>query len=189
MIGGTDRLDADDVATLARLQTQLLPTSLVSRLGEAYARSFFRYVAGSDRELLLVERDAEKRIIAGCVVSLEIGSLQRRLLLSTRLLPALALRPIVLLSALGGGSGPPGSVELVLLFTDPAARGSGAGARLVASCDDELTKRGITRYQVRTFADPSDPAFRFYIRRGFRQAGEFSVHGRRFALMNRDLSA
>lgn len=189
MMAGGDSLDRDDVATLARLQTQLLPTSLVSRLGAHYARSFFRYVARSSRELVLVERDAGGRVAAGCVASLEIGSLQRRLVLSTWLLPALALHPMILVSALGGSSEPSGAVELVLLFTSQAARGTGAGSRLVARCESELARRGIRHYQVRTFADPNDPAYRFYIRRGFRQAGEFTAHGRRFALMNRDLSA
>lgn len=189
MLIGPERVSGEDLAELARLQVEVLPTSMVSRLGAGYARAFYRFVTRSEHELLLVARNNTGRIVGGCVVSLDISSFQRRLALSTPLVPAVLVRPAVLLSALGGNLVPPSEVELVLLFTNPSAQGTGVGSSLMSRCEHELARRGVTSYFVRTFADASDPAQHFYRARGFRQTGEFTAHGRRFALLQRTLNA
>jgi GNAT superfamily N-acetyltransferase len=185
-----DAISQNDIARLAELQLSLLPSSMVSRFGAAYARAFYRYALRSPLECLSVERDASGRIIAGCVLSFDIGSLSKRLALGTPLIFAAMLRPWLLLSALGGEGGPPaGEAELVLLFTDPAAQGKGAGRRLVERCDALARERSLSVYVVRTLADPVNPAYRFYIARGFTPAGEFSAHGQNFVLMRRQVEA
>ena len=185
-----DAIGEADIARLAELQRALLPGSMVSRFGAAYARAFYRFAVRSPLECVTVERDASGRVIAGCVVSFDIASLSKRLALRTPLLLAAMLRPWVLLSAFGGG-GPSGAgeTELVLLFTDPAAQGTGAGRRLVERCDALARRRGLASYVVRTLSDPASPAYRFYLARGFAPVGEFKSYGQMFALMRRSLSA
>jgi ribosomal protein S18 acetylase RimI-like enzyme len=185
-----DAFAPEDIARLAQLQLSLLPSSMVSRFGHAYARAFFRFTVRSPLECLTVERDASGRVIAGCVLSFDIGSLSQRLAIRTPLLFAAMLRPWVLLSAFGGdGASGAGETELVLLFTDPASQGTGAGRRLVERCDALARARGLSSYVVRTLADPANPAYRFYIARGFEPVGEFKAYGQLFALMRRALSA
>lgn len=191
MLSGSEKLSGKDSERLAALHTAILPASLVSRLGLSYARAFYRYVAVSPHEVLTTERGGDGRIMAGCVVSHAMGSFKRRLLWSTPLLPAAVLRLPVIIRALGSG-GPvqePQEIELLMLFTDPNARGQGAATRLVQRAETDLIRRGIGKYVVRTFDDPGDPAYKFYIARGFEHIDSFSSHGSRFALMRRTLAA
>lgn len=185
-----DTITETDIARLAELQRALLPTSMVSRFGAAYARAFYRFAQRSPLECLMVERDANGRVIAGCVMSFDVASLSQRLATRTPLLFAAMLRPWMLLSAFDGdGASKVGESELVLLFTDPPAQGTGAGRRLVERCDTLVRRREFASYLVRTLANPANPAYRFYIARGFEPVGEFQVHGQKFALMRRKFTA
>jgi GNAT superfamily N-acetyltransferase len=183
-------LHPEDVRRLADLQAEILPSSLVSRLGRAYVRAFYRYVIRSREELLLTERGEDGRIAASCVVTLNVRSLERRLMLSTPLVPSALIRLPWLLDALLGGGQPviaPGP-ELILLFTDPNERRRGYAGQLVARAESALKQLGYDVYLVRTFDDQSDPAFRFYKARGFETIGSFRTRGHGFALMRRSLS-
>jgi GNAT superfamily N-acetyltransferase len=190
MPSAKDHFTLADFDELARLQTQLLPLSLISRLGYRYARAFYHFAACSPRELLLTERDGAHRIIAGCVVSLDIASLERRLLRSTPLLLAALLRLPWLLDTLRRGHAPKelNGAELVLLFTSPAARQRGSASRLIARAETELKSLGLTSYLVRTFDKPIDPTYRFYLARGFDRIQSFTVRGVHFVLMRKTIS-
>jgi len=185
----SEGLNSNDVSRLADLQAEVLPQSLVSRLGRVYIRAFYRYVIRSSDELLLTERSQDGRIAAGCVVSLDAASLERRLMLSTPLLPFALMRLPFLLDALFGGGQPPvvQGAELILIFTDLAERGRGHAGRLIQRTESELAERGFDTYQVRTFDDPLDPAFLFYKAKGFESVGTFDARGYSYALMRRAL--
>ena len=101
------QLTANDVRRLAQLQLLVLPDSAISRLGQRYVRSFYRYAQRSPLELVLVEREENGDIIAGCVVTTDIASLERRLFLHTSLLVEAAIKPAWLLSVLRGRGGTP----------------------------------------------------------------------------------
>jgi hypothetical protein len=119
------------------MHLEALPQSLVSLVGERYARAFYRYCSGSAHELVLVERDGGA-LAAACLVSLEPDTLSRRLLKRTPLLllSPFALGRLPLTQLLRGAlrpSGPaqPRGPELLLIFTLAEARGQGLGARLL----------------------------------------------------------
>jgi GNAT superfamily N-acetyltransferase len=186
---GQETLSASDIERLAALQVATLPTSLVSRLGRDYAAAFYRFLETSPQERLFVARDGDGLIVAGCVTSLDITTLQRRLLTGTPLLGAFLPRTFKLLPQMlrGGGGASPKGAELVLLFTDPSERGRGHAGVLVAQAEAALRERGVTRYSVRTFDDPTDPALRFYLRKGFARAGSFIANGAAFQLLEKRL--
>jgi GNAT superfamily N-acetyltransferase len=188
----TDRavLNESDFRRLSALQRSLLPTSIISRLGDRYCRSFYRYAASTRFEFVAVELSSDGNVVACCVLSTSIGSLSRRLALHTRLLPALAVRPHVLFDALRPNkASAKGEPELLLLFTDPATQGRGAGTRLVARCDDFLSACGVTSYVVRTIDDPESRAYRFYVSRGFVPEQSVEAHGQHFVVMRRRSAA
>jgi hypothetical protein len=132
-------LDRGDLARIADLHVASIDDSLPGLLGRAYAGRMYRFVARSERELLLVER-VGGRVESACVVSEDPASLQVRLALAT--LPALAAAAGVALlrrtafrswlchrvnEALAGGGAEPGP-EITYIFTNPDLRGRGLGA-------------------------------------------------------------
>jgi putative acetyltransferase len=66
----------------------------------------------------------------------------------------------------------PGYAELKRMYTDPAHRGRGIAARLLALLEAEGRARGWTRFALET--GPLQPeALAFYERQGFRRCGPF----------------
>jgi GNAT superfamily N-acetyltransferase len=181
-------LERDDVQRLAELQRLVLPDSAISMLGSRYTRSFYRYVEWSPLEMVFVERE-DGLIISACVVSMNIGSLGRRLLLHTSLLFEAALRPRWLVSALRARrhAGRLVGAELLLLFTDASHRGRGCATRLVSRAEAEIGDRGFKEYAVRTFDAPDDPALKYYLKRGFKPSGTFAGHANSFRLLKKRL--
>jgi GNAT superfamily N-acetyltransferase len=185
-------VDELEVRELAELHRSCLPDSVVSRLGPGYARSFYRYVTRSPRELVLSERDAEDRVVGGAVLSLDPVTLNRRLLTGTQLVPRMALRGRLLwdlvrdLLAPGSERGDENHLpELLLIFAASSVRGRGIGTGLVARLEAALAERGIAEYRVKTIADPANRALAFYERLGFSRAGEVVAQGRRFQVFRR----
>lgn len=187
MILPPERISRDDIRRLAKLQGAILPRSLISRLGNKYVQAFYRFLVRSKLDLLLLERTAKGEITAACVISLDVQTLERRLALHTPLLLYAAIRPLILLQALKHGGQPKiiTGAELLLLFVASDARRCGYANKLVSQAETELIKRNIGSYQVRTFNNPKDPAFMFYISRGFECVGSFTARGYEFALMRR----
>ena len=185
-----------DVPRLAALHGECLPDSLVWRLGPSYTRAFYRYLARSGRERVLVAR-VGGRVVGACVLSLDPGSLTRRLALRTPLLPAALrglFRPGVARSLLGTGGRAPadgrddpprGLPEVLLIFTAAEARGRGVGSSLLAACERSLADRGLAAYVVRTVDDEANPALAFYARNGFQPCGRSFEHGRWFRVLKK----
>jgi GNAT superfamily N-acetyltransferase len=191
-----DRLSDADLAVLARMHVEALPESLVSRLGERYARSFYRYLARSSEELILLERRAGA-LHAACIVSLAPATLSRRLVYRTSL-PVAALRAWRRLpwrGLLGGGGGggaaevtqPPGP-EILLIFTVPGGRGQGVGARLLARCEALVAARGGGRLLVKTRDDAANRAVQFYERAAFRRVASVNKLGKQLAMFEKTLA-
>ena len=74
-----ERLTNYDISRLALLQTSALPGAMAAQFGIGYARCFYRYVARSVQEVMLVRR-TEGEIVAFCLASFDMHSLQKRLL-------------------------------------------------------------------------------------------------------------
>lgn len=188
-----DSLGARDVARLARMHVEAIPESLISRVGERYARAFYRYVAKSEDELLLVERDG-REIIGGCLVSLAPETLSGRMLRHTPLavLAPLALHRLPLRAMLRGlteprGAPKPPGAEILLIFTDAARRSRGLGARLLARCEALLAARGVDKLLVQTRDDPANRAVQFYDRARFERIAARSKYGKRLILFEKPL--
>lgn len=197
-----DVLGRRDVEQLARAHVEALPESLVSRVGGRYPQAFYRYLAGSADELILIDRVAPGgELRAACVVSLAPATLSRRLLSRTPLVVhallavrRLPLRALLVTSRAGAGSpgeAPPPSPgpEILLLFAVPQSRGQGVGARLLERCEALLVERGFEGLWVKTRDDPGNRAIDFYRREGFAPAGSVSRHGKRLVRFHKPLGS
>jgi len=102
-----DVLQEGDIARLAHMHVAALPESLVSLLGEPYARAFYCHCASASEELLLVERERGE-LSGACLVSLAPETLSRRLWTRTPLLlfAPLAIRRLPLRAMLLGAARP-----------------------------------------------------------------------------------
>jgi ribosomal protein S18 acetylase RimI-like enzyme len=185
-----------DLADLAALHQSCLPDSDVTGFGAAYVRSFYRYLTRSRREIVLVERNNAGRIVAAAVVSLDPHSLNRRLLVGTSLLPHLirhVFRVVKLTLSPANGNVDEAQVprtmpDLLLIYTSPDERGRGRASALIDQAETRLRALKVPEYQVRTVADPSNPALAFYRKRNFVLSGTVSKLGRRFQVFTRKLT-
>ena len=197
MISGVDEIRQPYLARLADMQLQYLPDSLVSMFGRQYAQSFYRYVARSSRELLVVLKDGDL-IAAGCVLSLTPDTLSRRLVFGT---PFVLWAPVgaarIVVRRLSGASDQSGvsaehvasgsragfdlelraSPEVIYIFVDSGSRNRGLGSNLLISCENYLSEHGFDRYIVNTWGDNANPTPRFYLRNGFATCGRSVVRG------------
>jgi probable biosynthetic protein (TIGR04098 family) len=182
-----DPLAPGDIKRLAELQVSLLPGSLVSRLGQRYAEAFYRFAALSKQEFVLVERDDGGKVIAGAVVTLNVSTLEQRLLVQTPLVFAAIPRVFRLRDRIGSPvervsvEGP----ELLQMFTDPAHRGTGAASRLLRRVEEHLRERGASHYFVRTSDDPSSRALKYFKLMGFDTVRNLVFRGERFQLLRK----
>ena len=190
----TDRIGEPDWRRLAALHRHCLPDSAITVLGERYAERFYRYVAGSPCERAFVHRDAAGSIDAACIVSLQPGTLNRRLWRATPLLRSLlgsapARGKRALAHALwpsrraeryedrGGTRRRIRDPEIILLFVAPQMRRQGLGRALLARARAWLGAAGHRRCLVRTLDAPHDRAADFYRAAGFRWRGRSRERG------------
>jgi ribosomal protein S18 acetylase RimI-like enzyme len=194
------QLTARDCTQLAGFHRECLPDSLVSRLGDGYARASYRYVSQSADERVFHRRDADQ-IISACVLSLAPQSLTRRRIFGTPLLWFAALGVVRLslarwlLGSLGRRSAapyaetPPSLPEVILIFTTPRGQGKGLGSDLLDECERVLAARGSGEYLVRTVDNESNAALRFYAKNGFVECGRCVELGRPFRMLRKRIGA
>jgi GNAT superfamily N-acetyltransferase len=153
-------------------------------------------VTRSDKEITVVERNGDGSIVAAAVLSLEPATLNRRLLLHTSLFAHVLVRPRVLVPLmLGAGGIKKGAAaeaaasmpDIILLYTRANERGRGRGTALIDQVDARLRHLRITVYQVKTVAEPSNPALAFYRNRHFIPSGTSAALGRQFQVFIRRL--
>jgi GNAT superfamily N-acetyltransferase len=195
-------VDARDIEALAALHVASIPDSLITVLGERYARTCYEYFDRSPAELVLVDRDAAGTIVAAAVVSLEPETLNRRLVRHTALLASMCARAPQVLSLLwtsarrprGAAPSPARAVpiaapELILMFTAASMRSRGVGASLLRSVDETLRQHGIATYIVHTVSDPANRAIAFYRANGFEPSGMSYRLGTAFVTLTRTVPA
>lgn len=191
MIDGNSPLSPQDVERLAMMQLEHLPTSLVSILGFGYSKAFYRYIARSRHETLFLERNQDDSVVGVALLSEDMATFERRLLLHTPLILAAIPRiaPLVRLLTKGRtGPTPETSPELVTLFTDTSARGLGLGAKLVDRLTTRLREKEAPQMYVRTFDDAANPAVKFYTGRGFTPVCSLVARGTPFLLLKIELN-
>jgi ribosomal protein S18 acetylase RimI-like enzyme len=201
MLEPGEMLSDGDLERIARLHRVSLDDSLPSFLGDRYLARFYRYLASSALEQLLVARSGDTgtgSVDSVCVLSFDPGSMQRRAVqatlvpfavsASTALVRDSAFRDLVLrmLTARSGVEGePPGSPEITHIFTDPAQRGRALGRALVERVDRHLRDRGVPVCYVRTIDDPENRALAFYDRNGYQRVGRTFGAGRGFVVFKK----
>ncbi len=123
----------------------------------------------------------------------EVGTRQMGTLLSPLLRcyvrhPALLLRSVqtALYPLLVRGEKHAPSAELLSIMVEPALRGQGIGAALLAALVDACRERGLAQLEVTVDAANSG-AQRFYARHGFVPQREFTLYGRAMRHLCRDL--
>lgn len=196
MIIGSSPLSPGDLDVLATLHVNSMPDSLISFLGHTYTRRFYRYIADTPQERLIIERGEGGRIVGGSVITFEPVSLPSRLLVNTHpwlYLPTAFFR-LPVLAILKGLLNPAHRVETVLglpefliMFTDPALRGAGIGVRLFAAVEAAIEESGQPLYFLKTGCEPGNKAFAYHKRNGFVPVGEAVHFGVRFAYMTKTL--
>ena len=197
--GGTPLPRSDPIAEpdwrrLAALHRRCLPDSAITALGARYAGRFYRYLAGSAREHAFLHRDPAGIIDAACIVSLEPGTLRRRLWRATPLLRSLlGSAPLrgkrVLARALwpsrraeryedrSGAGRRIRAPEIILLFVAPERRRQGLGRALLARARAWLGAAGHRRCLARTLDARRNRAADFYRAAGFRWQGRSRERG------------
>jgi GNAT superfamily N-acetyltransferase len=199
VLDGDESLSESDLTRLADLHVDAIDDSIPSFLGRGYATHLYRFLAGSERETVLVER-LEGRIASACVVSFDPNSVQRRIVRGTfpallayavaawlrcrdfRQFVAATIRDVLR----RGGQGFAGP-EIVYLFTDAALRGRGLGQRLIERTDALIRRRGESSYFVQTLDTSDNRAITFYENSGFVRVGDREERDRRFVLFHRTL--
>jgi GNAT superfamily N-acetyltransferase len=154
-------------------------------------------MARSEREIIFVERIGG-RVESCCVVSLDPGSLNRRLIFASlpRLLwdawVALFTRPPFrrylrsrIRELVSGASKQTREPEITYVFTNASLRGSGLGRRLIDRVDAFFRAKGYPAYYVRTIDAPDNRALDFYDRNGFVRIGTTEEGGRSFVEFER----
>jgi len=175
----------------AALHCILLPGSAISRFGQSYARSFYRYAARSRDEIVFAAVDRNV-VLAAAVVSLRPLDLQRRLLVHTPLLPQMVLHPLtaynILRDRLFGRVEDNVDVtipEVIAIFTATAQQRRGLGAQLLRAIEKELSARGLSRYALRTKDTADNRAIGFYDKQGFIVVGDAQTSHGRFRIMTK----
>ena len=200
------RASAGDALRLAALHRACLPGSILSALGDAGAARYYAFVLASPHEHVFVVRDPGDgdRAVAGCVLTTAAPTLLRRFALRA---PGALARELAgqlvgsgrlrgrLVARLGEARArsqvPPASLslpEVTQIFTDPAARGRGLGARLLGAAEARLRAAGHRAYCIHTLRDDNDAGIRFYRREGFSQAGTTRSFGDHYLVMTKELA-
>jgi GNAT superfamily N-acetyltransferase len=186
MLPDSQSLTSADLDQLAMLHCACLPGSSLTELGRGAARSYYRYVAASPRELLLVER-AGATIGGAAVLSLSPRTLSTRWL-KRELLPAAlyflsgCLRSASVrrkvLSMFQKSDDTPAEVaalpEIVQVFVSDLLRNRKVGSKLLLDAESFLRQHGHAQYYLKTDASQSNEALHFYRRRGFVEVGRMN---------------
>jgi len=193
-------LSGADIECIASLHVQSIDDSLPALLGERYAARFYSFLAASTRERLFVER-LDGRVASVCVVSLAPNSLQARIARGTlsslmaAAFPALRnaafrayLRGLIQ-DATGKTAEPHPAPEITYIFTDPDARGTGLGAKIIQRVDAALREEGYEAYYVKTLDEAENPAIAFYLSNGFARLGIRTEAGRSYVEFRKGLDA
>jgi GNAT superfamily N-acetyltransferase len=201
MVEGGKELSEQDLRRLAELHVASIDDSIPTLLGVPFAIEFYRFVAASPREWLLVDRIGEE-IATACVVSDEPETVYARTVRSTwwTLIGYAVLawftnrhfRAFVwdfLRERLLGSVEPIPGPEIAYLFTAPEYRSRRLGRHMIERVDAWLGSRDVDLYWVQTIDEAANRAIGFYERNGFRRTGHRRERGRNFVVFQKPLEA
>lgn len=169
-----DALSSRQLETVADLHHAAMPTSLLTRLGPAIVRRFYRAVPRSSHlfGVAAVEGDRVRGAVVGTPEPNDAFDdvarpLWRFAAHVVRHRPRmLAQLVIAKLRPAHDVARPPKSAELMYVFSDPTARGRGIGKHLVDAFEDAARARGL-EYVTLSVEIDNAAAIGLYERRGF----------------------
>ena len=192
--------DRPSTEALGRLHGEALPDSLVSALGPAGLRLYYRFVAHSPEELVLTTEMGED-LTGACVVSFAPETLMSRFLAAHPfIIPALILlhlptsrrlrrfaRAKVMVNSPADAVIESGLPEVVQIFVASGSQRQGLGAKLLERLEAQLRQLGIRRYTVKTEDRLDNLALEFYRKNGYSEAGRLDNAGKSYVCFHKRL--
>jgi len=172
---------------VARLHAATITEGFLMRLGHRFLAALYRGIAADDACRVWVALDQD-RVIGFCAYARDVSGMYRRILRRHWLRLGLAslpytLNPLTVREMLdtlrypakqADADLPP--AELLAIGVDAAARGSGAGRRLLDCALDQAARDGCPEIKVLAGAH-LEGANRFYLACGFVKRAEIIQHG------------
>jgi ribosomal protein S18 acetylase RimI-like enzyme len=170
-----------DATPAAFLHAEQISEGFLAFLGPRFLRRLYRRVVLDPGSFLLVV-ESRGQIMGFLAGSTDVGALYRAFVLRDGVPAAFACAGRLIrswrrvLETLRHGSGATGAgAELLAVAVDPAARGKGAGTRLVEGFLTEIGTRGRDAAHV-VVAAGNETAVALYQRSGFHTAERFELH-------------
>ena len=170
-----------DAASAAALHAEQISEGFLAFLGPRFLRRLYQRVVLDPGSFLLVV-ESEGRILGFLAGSTDVAALYRAFVLRDGVPAVFACSGRLIrswrrvLETLRHGSGTAGAgAELLAVAVDPAARGRGAGTRLVEGFLAEIASRGRDAAHV-VVAAGNDTAVALYRGSGFQTADRFELH-------------
>jgi len=173
---------------LAQLHILTINQGFLSKLGNSFLKSLYRFLIAKELVLVYEENDNVLGFVS-CAISS--NGIMKRFLFSSplgifQLLFALVKKPSLFIPLWETFRAPALShsttneyipkTELLSICVSPQAQQGGIGGKLVKELEKELRKRNITRYKVIAGAKLNG-ANRFYIKNGFQLSKQITIHG------------
>jgi GNAT superfamily N-acetyltransferase len=144
-----------DVPCAAALATRVLSDSLVVQLGEGFLRAFYGAALALAPTIALTVVDGD-RPVGFALATADVHAFNRQVrkrvlipLLRALVSPKrLGLAPRFVRGLFDAEPEPPIAAELLLLFVEPSAQGTGVGTALVERLNERLRSLGAERYRV-----------------------------------------
>jgi len=184
------------LAALAAMHRAILPSSLISKLGQSYANAFYRFGAASREERVIAVLRDDGALAGGAFLSLSPASLTRRMALKTPLIGALVRKPFLAahvaaheLKSLARHDefNIENDPELVAVFVQVDQQGLGMGRALLRTVETTLREHRRLQYLIRTEDSSKNRAIGFYGREGFETRCTVNIRGQPFRIMMKSL--
>lgn len=197
------RMTAADPPLLAELHARAFPNFFLASLGPRFLTEFYSGFLDDPTAISVVARDGSGRPVGAAVGTSEPAGFYRRLLkrrfwgLAIASGVVSARRPSAMLrlargalyrGGVGDGAAPPGAL-LSSICTEPKARGTGLGRRILAEWEQEARGLGAPTAHLSTDAHGNDATNAFYHSTGWTLDHEYVTReGRGMNLYRKDLA-
>lgn len=192
------RLDPEHAKAIAVLHKRQLPQSLICAFGQRGIAAYYKWLAGSDLDALIVVLN-DTQVAGAATLSLSPQTVGTRAVKS-RLwlyLPWLAFSALIWrkisVKLFRKGQGieeignlahlhNPQSPELLQIFVAPAGIGQGLGTKMTRMIEHTAKVQGCEGLLVRTDNTPSNKALKFYLKNDFTLIGSHGSNGKELAV-------
>jgi GNAT superfamily N-acetyltransferase len=194
-----NQLSQEDYSTIARIHRDSLEQDFPSSLGNGYLIHLYRFLDNSPMDEVIVQRTKDGHIVAGLVLSYNVGTIFGRVIKGTffyfiyygfiKFFSSTLFRNklVKIIKRVLTGNNLANSPEIVYLFTDQAYRNQGLAAELVHEAEEFSRISGAKMCYVKTLADPKNMAILFYLKHGFHKYHEMDLDAGRFVFFKKSI--